>query len=524
MAKKTEPIIIDPTAPGGMSRKALTKELVDEHGYDEAQAKALSWPQAIDAVCQQRLAREAEVSAITDRIDVRKPEPQPLFIGMPGTRDYIFDGHMGTGPSQAERWIACTASLGAVRSFLETLTTNQQTEFAVSTLAARQGTTAHAVAETQAGVLTGRLTPEEAENTLLELTVNPIEEDEAYSEEMEGYVSEYVDFVRGFVDAGRQVLIEHKVTATVELLTVDADGERELHELKGSLDLGVVPTKKHPRLVVGDLKYGKGVEVDVERNPQIRIYAIGLIEELVEELGEFPEWLTDVDYYIIQPRLGGIKHWTESVDDLLNWRDEVLTKALTEALGGRKAGAVFNPGEVQCQWCPVRGSCPALIEHVMERGTELFDAVTEGEISPDGEFLETIDLLDNVTLGRYYEQARALIELHDAMKAEAQRRLYRGQQVPGFHLVNYSPPRQWSDTAEEAIQGLPKKDRDALYTEPTLVSPTQAEKILGKEVFPKIEHLVVKPEKRPVVAPENDRRSKWDGRPPEAMFDVEPEQ
>ena len=59
-----------------------------------------------------------------------------LFIGMPVTRDYIFDGHAGAGPSGAERWMNCTESLGAARRFLETLSPNQQAEFAVGGSAA----------------------------------------------------------------------------------------------------------------------------------------------------------------------------------------------------------------------------------------------------------------------------------------------------------------------------------------------------------------------------------------------------
>jgi hypothetical protein len=64
---------------------------------------------------------------------------------------------------------------------------------------------------------------------------------------------------------------------------------------------------------------------------------------------------------------------------------------------------------------------------------------------------------------------------------------------------------------------LPSKVRNALFRDPALITPTQAEKVLGKD-YAAIETLVDKPDKRPIIAREGDRRKTWEGRPPEAMF------
>src|SRR5690606_17592693 len=92
---------------------------------------------------------------------------------------------------------------------------------------------------------------------------------------------------------------------------------------------------------------------------------------------------------------------------------------------------------------------------------------------------------------------------------------------------SYSPPRHRNDV-EEADEhlatmmhegSLTREQYEALFTPPALVSPTTAEKVLGTEVYPVlVADLVTKPDKRPVVAREGDRRSKWEGKAPEDMF------
>lgn len=531
----------DPTAPGGMSQKALAEELVFKHGWSEESIarfrdgkkfKLDMWTEMIEAVIEARKKDEALTASIKKAAEFNATyaggpnkirDMMPLFIGMPDSKDYIFDGHSGASPSGAERWMTCTASLAASRAFLETLTPNQQAEFAKSGTAARQGTTAHAVAEAEARVMLGQMDEGELQLMLMELSIIPETEGEAYSEEMAEYVSEYTELVKSFITEGREVLIEERVTATIELTTVDAEGEYNLHEINGSADLIVMPEPDHPTLVVGDLKYGEGIEVEVEDNPQIRIYALGALARVVEAYDELPDWLNEVEYIIAQPRLGGIKIHTESVDDLLDWQDNTLSPALTEALGGIKSGAAFTPSEAACQWCPARGSCPALIEDRMEKAAELFDVIqeTEYETGIIGGFPETASL-DDAKLGSLYSQIRGLVSIADDLKAEVQRRLHRGTAVPGFHLVNYSPPRHWTEGAAEEVEmalveHVPAAQIQALWTE-KLVTPTAAEKALGKDDYERIKHLVVKPDIRPVAAPEGDRRKPWTGLPPEQMF------
>jgi hypothetical protein len=65
------------------------------------------------------------------------------------------------------------------------------------------------------------------------------------------------------------------------------------------------------RLHVIDLKYGRGVRVDAERNPQLILYALAALDTL-DPLGE----VTDVMLTIHQPRLEHVSSWEATADEL----------------------------------------------------------------------------------------------------------------------------------------------------------------------------------------------------------------
>jgi hypothetical protein len=185
-------------------------------------------------------------------------------------------------------------------------------------------------------------------------------------------------------------------------------------------------------------------------------------------------------------------------------------------LYGVDEGATFTPSEQACQFCPARGGCAALAEQRLAQAGDLFDAVVEAEFADGpGAFPET-STMDDARLGTLLTQINGLINIHKDLKAEAERRLFRGTTVPGFQLVNYQPPRKWLPEAEEKFDTRPE-----LWAR-KLITPTAAEKLLGDD-YANVEALVDKPDRRPVVAPVGDRRKPWEGRPPEAMFDIEGE-
>lgn len=450
---------------------------------------------------------DAEIAELVDN----QPEPAPsIFMGLPGVHDYRMDGHAGVGPSGAERWMSCTASLQASREFLETLTENQLREFAKANIAAREGTTAHSAAESKALLALGRIDDNEHEHNLLELANMPATDTESYDDSMSDFITEHVDLIMQVAqDRGHDnVLIEHRVLAPVALTGDHAD---EVYEVPGSADFVGLPVEGVPDLIVGDLKYGQGYEVEVKENKQERIYALGVLASLCDEEGNLTVDVETITYYVIQPRIGGISTWTESVEDLLAWVDNELAPALTAALYGPEAGAEFVPSDEACQWCPARGSCPALALARTEAATEVFDIVTDAEVAGEQVIAGT---MDNDMLGSLLAQVNGLVDLQKDLKAEAQRRLHRGDQVPGFKLVSYTPRRVWDEDAPEEL------DEVAALWERKMLSPTQA--LLAVQGDDELTELVgskvVAPDKRPIVAPEKDKRKEWVGRAPEDMF------
>lgn len=648
--KKGEGMFVDahPTAPGGMSEPALVVELVETHGWTMRDAKALNWPEKIDAVCQGRLDREAEteapregehdgtadphdgdgnrltpdwdtnvndipedesddidedldeddtefmvraseVAVVSDTDILATPEEAGLISAVPEDEeyrvdlkraeladltaftedyidllteeqlishldeakkvaeaetlaaegqllvfdpnsplfDYVFNGHAGAGPSASERWMTCTASLQASRRFLETLSPRQQLEFSESGLAARQGTVAHAVGEVKLREMLGEYDdPDFVAAELMRLATEP-DPEEAYDEEMEAHLGEYVEYFTTYANEGHEVRVEARVYAAVPLTDQAAAvvGE-EYYVIPGSSDAIALPRGEYEAangqiltdttLVVGDLKYGNGIDVSPDANPQVRIYALGVLGELADDEGNLPN-ITDVEYVIVQPRLGGVKVWTETVDDLLTWRDEVLSPALSKALLGLEGGAEFAPSEDACQFCPARGGCDALASARIEAATELFEAITDADLSEEGAEALNVGLMDGTRLGDLYTQIRGLVKLHDEMKAEVQRRLHRGEEVAGYDLRKYQPARHWTPEAEETLA----RDK-RLWTAPKLMSPTQALiAVKGDEKATRVleKKFIVKPDARPVVSSgPKDKRARWEGRPPEEMF------
>ena len=575
-----------PTAPGGMSQQALVDELHEKHGWErddlaeflDAKGKPIlkQWNAMIEAVIQGRLDREQELKQQMieeGTLIVKKTKPQPvvepdeiedeieddlddldallaeyeeayeekaaeqaentakdnrLFIADPETYDFVFDGHSGASPSGAERWMNCTKSLRMTREFLETLTANQKEELANGGAAARQGTTAHAAGEAELNVILGHSTPAERDDILLELAITPPAGEE-YDSDMAEHVSLYVDLVAQFIDERGvdNVLIEQRLEAAIWLSGARADDYRII---AGSGDTVVLPTDDEKSIVVVDYKHGEGVDVDVEENPQLRIYGLGALTRLLDEDGMLTQDVERVDYIIVQPRSGGIKEWSESLDSLLDWRDEELSPALTAALFDDEDNpAEFAPSDDNCQWCPARGACHALAEQRMNAATELFDVIQDAEYEDGpGAFPET-SIFDNAALGKMLQQVDGLVKIRDSLREEAQRRLHRGEEVPGYKMVGYTPPRKWTDEAAEALaEAWPE-----LYTA-KMITPKQAlavVKVLGAEDESRlaedespedaIGEFIEAPDKRPVIAPEGDRRKTWEGVAPESIFAVE---
>lgn len=151
-------------------------------------------------------------------------------------------------PSNAKSWMTCTAQ----PSFLEQVADQLPPE---NTTFTGPGTEAHALAA-----------------KWLETGVEP----EFPSAEMHAAVKGYVELVRATMSEGDALCVEQRVNLSYP---TTANG--------GTIDALIIGPN---RLTILDLKYGQGVSVEAEQNPQLAIYAmsalIGLRESGLYELGE----------------------------------------------------------------------------------------------------------------------------------------------------------------------------------------------------------------------------------------------
>lgn len=275
-------------------------------------------------------------------------------------------------------------------------------------------------------------------------------------------------------------------------------------------------------IVVIDLKYGRGVPVDVEQNPQLMLYGLGA----VAEHNGIAVDLERVRLVILQPRIvRSPSEWDTTVEALEAWghstaRSAVNTAKNAENLKGNAAGAVMDaewedtflrPGEEQCRFCKAKATCPKLREEV---AGVVFDAVPA---SPD-EFADmTAVSLDDEAQGADAEwlaialgKTKLIEQWITAVRAEAERRLLAGQSVPGYKLVQGKQGnRQWTSKTEveEVLKGMRLKLAE-MYDR-TIISPTTAEKLLAKDSprrWAKLQAYITRSEGEPHVAPLSDKR------------------
>ena len=253
-----------------------------------------------------------------------------------------------------------------------------------------------------------------------------------------------------------------------------------------------------------DLKCGRGVAVETDKdgrlNSQLGYYALGALEKIgwnVSLNGIVPpagmEGMSDIEIVVVQPRLGGVKRRKVAITELLDLAEDLVfaAKLADEPNAPLKAGD-------WCRFCPARASCPALRSRVLDEAR--MDFATGEIIAPDQ--------LEGDELARALRNADLMEMWVRAIREHARHQLTRGRAVPGFKLVERRGNRRWKDeeaAAEElAMTGLDLTD----YTERSLKSPAQIERILKARGVdaPWISDLVERGSAGSALVPSSDSR------------------
>ena len=199
-------------------------------------------------------------------------------------------------------------------------------------------------------------------------------------------------------------------------------------------------------LTIADFKYGMGVEVEAEKNPQLSIYALAAIEEF----GIFQE-ITGVRLIIYQPRISAHEKTYEwNMEELADFGKRVRACAdKAQSLIGHEDEALkfLNPGESQCRFCKAKANCPALMAKTRELIAADFEVLPAEDNAP--KLPETAD-----QLARVLPWLQTIEKWCDAVRAKALALLMDGEKIEGFKIVagqaerahkdGLIGPRQWN--------------------------------------------------------------------------------
>lgn len=385
--------------------------------------------------------------------------------------------HSRLGASKSKRWINCPGSVQASEGIEESVTWY-----------ATEGTAAHELLE---WCLADGLQAEEFVGATVEVEEKDGVHEVEVTEEMAEAVQVAIDHVRGLLEPGDELLLEQEF---------DLEPLGPPEPMFGTSDVCVVKrSQKH--LDVLDYKHGQGVAVDATENTQLLYYALGAVVKLHQSF--VPETIT---IWIMQPRghhpAGPFRSYSLTFQELVEFKKELFERA--EAT--QDPEAPLNPGE-WCRFCPALPTCPAQREHAIEVAQTEFDAVPVEELE---EALPDPGQLTAAQLTLVIERGDILTDWVKSVNAHAVAMLERGEELPGFKLVEGRSNRRWKD--EEAAErylankGLRKEERFRMK----LVSPAQAEKALKRRgelgSAKKLPQLWEKPEGRPKLVPESDSR------------------
>ena len=269
-------------------------------------------------------------------------------------------------------------------------------------------------------------------------------------------------------------------------------------------------------LIVVDFKYGAGVEVSAERNPQMSLYALGALQAYQGLVADF----TRVRMAIVQPRVKRApSEWDCSVEELEDWARTTARNAVASATLAAQTRVdeewektFLRPGEKQCKFCRVKVTCPALRAEIASTVAHATPASPDEFADLEVATSEALEAADEDWLSAALGKVDLIEDWCKAIRAEAERRLLAGQPVPGYKLVQgRKGARQWRDVkaAEEVLKAMCLKPED-MY-DMKLISPTTAEKLhksgtIDARQWSRLQDLITQTEGKPHVAPESDPR------------------
>ncbi|MBT2696379.1 DUF2800 domain-containing protein [Bacillus sp. ISL-40] len=366
--------------------------------------------------------------------------------------------HAVLSASASHRWLSCTPSVRLEEQFPESTSTF-----------AEEGTLAHEIAELKLRKHFVEPMSARTFNTRL----NKMKKHELFQEEMLKHTDTYLEYLQKIsiaLSTSPYVAVEKKINYT-----------SYAPEGFGTVDCLMIGGDT---LYVTDFKYGKGIPVSAEDNPQMKLYALGAYLAY-----SFLYPIKSIHLAIIQPRLNSISEYSLTLDELLAWGEEIKPIA-QKAFNGE---GEFVPGE-HCKFCRAKAKCRARAEQ--------YSALEDFKMMKP-------PLISNEEVGEILARAENIEAWVKALKEYALAEVLKGKEIPGWKAVEGRGSRSYVDQ-DVAFAHLKENGIDeAILFERVPLTVSKIEKVLVKKEFKSLLEEpghVKKSTGKPTLAPIGDKR------------------
>lgn len=356
--------------------------------------------------------------------------------------------HAILSASGSHRWLACTPSARLEQEFSDTEST-----------ASLEGTAAHSLAEHK---LKKKLKMQSTRPN----TIYDNDEMEMYTDDYSDYVVEQYTKAKRY-DENAKVLIEQRL-----------DFSCYVPEGFGTGDAVIVSKGK---LHIIDLKYGLGVLVKAEKNPQMMLYALGALRKYEKEYE-----IKKVKLTIFQPRRENVTTWETTTAALKKWANKILRPKAEMAYRGT---GKYEPG-AHCQFCKAAIKCRARAEEKLKLAKEEFK---KPPLITDNEIESVLAKIPDIK------------KWCDDIMEYALEKALNGKKWEGFKIVAGRGTRKYLNE-EAVVAALNKAGYYDIYKK-SLLPITEMEKLMTKKTFSEVlGKLVCKTEGKPTLVSLDDKR------------------
>lgn len=369
--------------------------------------------------------------------------------------------HAILSASSAHKWLICTPSARLEEQFPD-----KTSEYM------KEGTLAHAIAEFK--VRSYFL--EAISKTTQTRRLNKFKKEEGFQAEMLEHTDTYLNFLKEEAlktNAKPFITVEQKV-----------DFSNYVPEGFGTADCIMI---SGDTLHIIDFKYGKGVKVEAENNPQMKLYALGAISTY----GLFYP-IKYIKMSIVQPRIDNISSYEIPIEPLIDWGEKIVKPQAQKAFAGI---GDYVQGE-HCRFCRAKGACEFRAKANMK-------VVEEIQSSYNG-------TISNDELGEMLTKTDGIEQWIKDIKSYALELVLKGEQVKGWKAVEGKSNRKITDT-DKAFEILEANGyEEALLYEKVPLTLTKLEKVIGKtKLSEAIGDYIEKPKGAPTLVKESDKREPY---------------